>query len=209
MYGDVLKTLRKTYKNVTMLASFPGKDPFYILIATILSARNRDEQTTKVVKKLFAKFKDAKAIAKAPIPDLERLVKQSGFYKVKARRIKEVANIILELDGKVPGDIESMIKLPGVGRKTAGCVMVYAFDKPAIPVDTHVHRISNRLGWVSTKDPMDTEQELMRIVPKRYWKLVNEVFVLHGQNICNPITPKCSVCPIRKQCKRVDVKKSK
>ena len=102
--------------------------------------------------------------------------------------------------------MDELVDLPGVGRKTAGCVLVYAFDKPAIPVDTHVQKISNRLGWVKTKKPEDTEQVLMKIVPRKYWKLVNEVLVLHGQNICKPISPMCDQCPVRIYCKRVGLK---
>jgi len=197
----VLNILKKQYKGKTMLGSFTDKSPFQILIATTLSARSRDEQTIKVVEKLFPLFPTPEKLAKADITLLEKLVKKTGFYHVKARRIKELSQFLLDNhDGIVPDIMDKLVALPGVGRKTAGCVLVYAFGKSAIPVDTHVHRISNRLGWVNTKQPEETEQELLRIVPKQYWTLVNEVFVLHGQNICKPITPYCEVCPVKKYC---------
>ena len=123
---------------------------------------------------------------------------------------KELSQMLLdEYNGKVPSNYEGLVRLPGVGRKTAGCVLVYAFRKPAIPVDTHVHRVSNRLGWVKTKSPLKTEEELLKVVPRKYWFMVNEAFVIHGQTTCKPITPLCSKCPVEKYCKKAGVKKSK
>ena len=176
--------------------------PFRILIGTILSARTKDESTAKVVKKLFAKYKTSKALATAKVKDVEKTIKSIGFYHVKAKRIINVASIIYsQYHGKVPDDFEQLIALPGVGRKTANCVLVYAFDKPAIPVDIHVHRISNRLGLVETKTPEETEFALMKKIPKKFWLDINETFVMYGQNICKPITPMCNVCKIKKICK--------
>lgn len=176
--------------------------PFSILIGTILSARTKDENTAKVVKKLFAKYKNARALSKAKIQDVEKVIRSIGFYHVKARRIVNVARIInSKYKGKVPSSIDELLELPGVGRKTANCVLVYAFEKPAIPVDIHVHRISNRLGLVNTKTPEDTEQELMKKIPKKFWLEINDTFVMYGQNICKPISPQCGVCKIRNQCK--------
>jgi len=193
-----------------MLASLSKRPPFQVLISTVLSARNKDEMTIIATKKLFAKYKTPKQIAEAPLKKLEPLIKQSGFYKTKAKRIKEISRIILnKYKGIVPEDMDKLVELPGVGRKTAGCVMVYAFDLPAIPVDTHVHKIANRLGWVKTRTPEKTEQALMKLVPKRYWLDVNEVLVIHGQTTCTPISPFCSKCQVRKYCKRVGVKKSR
>lgn len=175
--------------------------PLSILIGTILSARTRDENTSTVVKKLFAKYKTAHSLARAKISDVEKIIKSTGFYHVKARRIIEVASIInLQYHGTVPDDLDELLKLPGVGRKTANCVLVYAFDKPAIPVDTHVHRISNRLGLVETKTPEETEFALMKKIPKKYWLQINDTFVMYGQNICKPISPMCGVCQIKKEC---------
>ena len=177
-------------------------NPFSILIGTILSARTKDENTTRVVKKLFTKYKTVYALSKAKVKDVEKLIKSIGFYHVKAKRIIEVASIISsQYKGKVPNDFDKLLKLPGVGRKTANCVLVYAFDSPAIPVDTHVHRISNRLGLVKTKTPEETEFELMKKIPKKYWLEINDTFVMYGQNICKPISPQCDVCKIKNSCK--------
>ena len=178
------------------------EDPFSILIGTILSARTKDESTTKVVKKLFSRYRTPKSLAKAKTRDVEKLIKSIGFYHVKTKRIIEVARIIhSQYKGNVPENFEKLLELPGVGRKTANCVLVYAFDKPAIPVDTHVHRISNRLGLVDTKTPEETEFELIRKIPKKYWLQINDTFVMYGQNICKPISPRCDVCKIRQICK--------
>jgi endonuclease-3 len=177
-------------------------DPFAILIGTILSARTKDENTTKVVKELFSKYKTAKDLANAKVKDVERIIKPIGFYRVKSRRIIEVAKIIQsKYGGAVPDDLDLLVGLPGVGRKTANCVLVYAFEKPAIPVDVHVHRISNRLGLVETKKPEETELELMKKIPQKYWLEINDTFVMYGQNICKPISPMCHVCKIKKLCR--------
>ncbi|MGY5140439.1 MAG: endonuclease III domain-containing protein [Candidatus Nitrosopumilus sp. Bin_571-38] len=176
--------------------------PFSILIGTILSARTKDEATTKAVKELFSKYKNPKELAAAKIKDIEKIIKSIGFFHIKSKRIIEVAQIIhTKYKDKVPEDLDTLIQLPGVGRKTANCVLVYAFEKPAIPVDIHVHRISNRLGLVDTKNPEDTEQELMKKIPKKYWIDINDTFVMYGQNICKPISPMCSVCKIKNNCK--------
>ncbi len=177
-------------------------DPFMILIGTILSARTKDENTAKVVKKLFSKYKNARSLARANLKDVERIIKSIGFYHVKAKRIIEVASIIdSKFKSKVPANLDELVDLPGVGRKTANCVLVYAFDKPAIPVDIHVHRISNRLGLVDTKNPEETEFALMKKIPKKFWLDINDTFVMYGQNICKPISPMCTVCKIKKMCK--------
>jgi endonuclease-3 len=175
--------------------------PFRILIATILSARTKDENTTKAADKLFKLYGTPQKLAKAKVKDVEKVIKSVGFYHVKSKRIIEVANLILsKYNGKVPADIDKLVDLPGVGRKTANCVLVYAFEKPAIPVDTHVHRISNRLGLVDTKMPEETEMALREKIPKKYWLDINNTFVMYGQNICKPISPMCDVCKIRKTC---------
>ena len=177
-------------------------DPLQILIGTILSARTRDENTTVAVSNLFAKYKTAKELANADTKKIEKLIKSTGFYHVKAKRIKDVAKILLEQhDGKVPADIDELLKLPGVGRKTANCVLVYAFNKPAVPVDTHVHRIANRLGLVQTKTPEQTEMELVSTIDRKYWTKINDTFVMFGQTVCKPIGPLCEPCLLKKNCK--------
>ena len=176
--------------------------PFSILIGTILSARTKDEATTKAVKELFSKYKNPKQLAAAKIKDVEKIIKSIGFFHVKSKRIIEVAKIInKKYKGKVPEELDTLVQLPGVGRKTANCVLVYAFEQPAIPVDIHVHRISNRLGLVETKNPEETEQELIKKIKKKFWIDINDTFVMYGQNICKPISPMCDVCQIKKNCK--------
>jgi endonuclease-3 len=177
-------------------------DPFKVLIGTILSARTRDENTTRVVSRLFARFKTPEELASADIQEVKKIIHSIGFYNVKANRIVQVSKILVgRFGGQVPSDIEHLLELPGVGRKTANCVLVYAFDKPAIPVDVHVHRISNRIGLVSTKTPEQTELELANIVDMRLWTRVNDTFVMYGQNICLPVRPHCKACDLRGMCK--------
>lgn len=176
--------------------------PFQILIGTILSARTRDENTARVSKKLFARYPTPAKLARARKKDVERMIKSIGFYRVKAARIVEVARIIDERHGgRVPRDLEKLVQLPGVGRKTANCVLVYAYGEPAIPVDTHVHRISNRLGLVDTSTPEETEAALAKKVPKKFWLEINDTFVMYGQNICRPVSPMCDRCRIRRSCR--------
>ncbi len=178
-------------------------NPFKILISTILSARTRDENTRKVTKRLFNKYNKPNQIANVGIDELENLVYETGFYKVKAARIKEVSKIIQdEYDGIVPSEFDKLMKLPGVGRKTANCVLAYAFKTPAIACDTHVHRISNRIGLVKTKYPEETEEELKKIIPKKIWIRINSVLVKFGQQICLPNRPKHDICPIEDICKK-------
>ena len=185
------------------------RGPFSILIGTILSARAKDEATSRIVKELFKVYKNSKQLANAKIKDVEKIIKSIGFYHVKAKRIIDVAKIIdSKYNGTVPDDLEKLVELPGVGRKTANCVLVYAYEKPAIPVDIHVHRISNRLGLVKTKNPEETEFELMKITPKRLWLDINETFVKYGQNICKPISPMCNVRKITNSCKYYKTKKN-
>jgi endonuclease-3 len=177
-------------------------DPFKILIGTILSARTRDEVTTTVIKALFSRFKNPDELSRANLSDIKKRIKKIGFYNVKASRLKEVSQLIIKkYNGEVPSNLDDLLTLPGVGRKTANCVLVYGFKKPAIPVDIHVHRISNRIGIVNTKNPEETENVLQKSIDKKYWIRVNETFVTFGQNICLPINPKCNVCQLTKMCK--------
>lgn len=177
-------------------------DPFKILIGTILSARTRDEVTTAVIKALFSRFKNPDQLSRANLSDIKKLIQKIGFYNVKAARLKEVSQLIIKkYNGEVPSNLNDLLTLPGVGRKTANCVLVYGFKKAAIPVDIHVHRISNRIGIVNTKNPEETENVLQKSIDKKYWIGVNETFVTFGQNICLPIKPKCNVCQLTKMCK--------
>lgn len=181
---------------------FENRDPYRVLIRTILSQRTRDENTDEATANLFSKYKDIYEIADADTEDIEELIRCAGFYRVKAGRIKEVSRLLIDqFGGEVPDNMDELLLLPGVGRKTANCVLVYAFEKAAIPVDTHVHRISNRWGLVNTKNPEETEFELEKIVPENQQILLNDLMVQFGQTICKPISPQCEICPLTDLCK--------
>ncbi len=193
----IISRLKKRY----LPGKFNLRDPFRQLIATVLSQRTRDEVTDRASEKLFAKYGTPAALAHADIADIEELIREVGFYRIKAPRVKEIARIISnDYKGKVPDDMETLLSLPGVGRKTANCVLVYGFGKDAIAVDTHVHRISNRLGLVSTKTPEETEIKLREVLPRKHWRYINELLVRFGQDICRPVGPKCRECPIIEMC---------
>ena len=177
------------------------RDPFRILITTILSQRTRDENTRQASQKLFSKYHDVKSLSKANAKEVESLIQQSGFYRTKARSIIAVSKILVDCyNGEVPRDFNELMALPSVGRKTANCVMVYGFHVPAIPVDIHVHRISNRLGMVNTNKPEDTELKLREHIERRFWIELNEEFVKFGQRICKPVKPRCVICDLKKCC---------
>lgn len=187
---------------LSQLKEQEGGDPFRILIGTILSQRTRDENTTKATVKLFARYGSAEELAAADEGEVRGLIRPAGFYNVKAKSIIKVSRQLLEeFNGRVPDKIDDLLTLHSVGRKTANCVLVYGYGIPAIPVDTHVHRISNRLGLVETKEPNETEKELTRKVPRRYWLELNDVFVRFGQTTCKPLGPRCDVCTLRPVCK--------
>ena len=209
--SDSTKPNNETQEENTALEDISDEylsDPFKILIGTILSQRTRDENTRKAAKQLFSVFSNASELAEGEINTIEKLIKPAGFYRVKARRIKDVANIITtHYNGKVPDQIDLLLELPSVGRKTANCVLVYGFNKPAIPVDTHVHRISNRLGLVNTKKPEETEIILQKTIDKKFWLEINELFVKFGQKICRSIKSKCDICKLRENCSHYEQNK--
>ncbi len=195
---------------LTMLEELGHYTPFQMLVMTMLSSRTRDSTTIPIVKRLFEKYPNPGHFVKMDTKELEEGLYGIGFYKVKAKHVKELSKVILEkYNGKIPDTFEELTSLPGVGRKTANCVLAYTFKKPAIAVDIHVHRISNRLGWVKTTRPEETEEALQKLIPRELWIEVNRLFVGHGQTICVPINPKCNICPIRKYCefgrKRTDI----
>jgi endonuclease-3 len=209
-FGKIISLMQSTLRNNNLVRATALKnlqtqedgDPYKILIGTILSARTRDETTTNVIKMLFSKFKNPEELSRANLKEIKELIQKIGFYNVKAARIKEVSKILVEkYNSKVPPNLEDLLSFPGVGRKTANCVLVYGFRKPAIPVDVHVHRISNRIGIVNTKKPEQTEIVLQKSIDRKHWIEVNETFVVFGQNICLPIKPKCNVCHLTKLCK--------
>ena len=195
---EILKRLNEIYT----IRVFHDRDPYRVLIRTILSQRTRDENTDQATNALFEVYPDIYAVAEAPVEHVEELVRQAGFYRVKSRRILEVSKILIDqYGGEVPNDMNELLSLPGVGRKTANCVFVFAFQEAAIPVDTHVHRISNRWGLANTNHPEETEEVLMDKVPKELWIELNDLMVQFGQTICKPIGPQCDICPLNDLCK--------
>lgn len=187
-----------------------GQSPFRVLIATILSLRTKDTMTAVVAPKLFAVADTPAAMVELSEERLAELIYPVGFYRNKARSIRQVCAILLEqYDGQVPNDLDALLALPGVGRKTANLVLTAGFGLPGICVDTHVHRICNRWGYVETKTPDDTEFALRDKLPKEYWMEINNLLVTMGQNICHPTSPRCSVCPIAEWCPRIGVTRSR
>ena len=177
------------------------KDPFQVLISCILSLRTKDETTAKASVRLFKLAKTPEEMITLDTRKIARAIYPVGFYKTKARRIKEICKkLISEYNSKVPDSFDELMKFKGVGRKTANIVMVYGFEKEGLPIDTHCHRIPNRLGWIKTKTPEKTEQELRKLLPKKYWNDFNDVFVTFGQNTCKPVKPHCWECPVTKYC---------
>jgi len=184
--------------------------PYQTLISCLLSLRAKDEVTEVISKNLFKVAKTPETMLKIPISKLKKIIFKSGHYNKKAEAIRHVSKeLIKKHDGKVPSNFQDLISIKHIGPKTANIVLCFSFNKCVIPVDTHVHRIPNRLGWIKTKNPEKTEKELERIVPKKYWTDMNGIFVLFGKTICIPISPKCSECPIRQYCKRIGVKTSR
>ena len=208
----IVETLKKELKKygdpvVTKVAK-EKKSPYRVLISTILSLRTKDETTLVASKRLFEKADTPQRMLLLNKEKIEKLIYPVGFYHRKAEQILKISKILIEkYEGKVPDELDELLKLPGVGRKTANLVLNEGFGKLGICVDTHVHRISNRLGIVKTKNPTETEFALREILPKKYWIIFNTLLVTLGQNICTPISPKCSICPVNKYCKRIGVEK--
>jgi endonuclease-3 len=183
-------------------------DAFKILISCLLSLRTQDKNTEKASNNLFAVATTPKGILAISDAELENLIFSSGHYKKKARTLKHVSEIILrKFNGKVPETKEELMSIKGIGPKTANIVLAFAFGKAVLPIDTHCHRIPNRLGWINTKTPEKTEEELGKILPKKYWKDFNAIFVQFGQTMCKPLSPRCSKCPINHYCPKIGVGK--
>jgi len=186
------------------------RDPFRILISTLLSLRTKDDVTDAAAARLFAIAPNARRLARLDLRRIEKAIYPVGFYRTKARTIRDIARRIdSEFGGEVPGTMESLLALKGVGRKTAALVVSLGFDTPAVCVDTHVHRIANRMGWVRTRTPHDTETALMALLPRALWIDVNETLVSYGQQVCTPLSPRCSICAVAEWCARAGVAKSR
>jgi len=210
---NVIKSLRKAYKSLNppiVTEVSKDKNPFKVLISTIISLRTKDNVTRFSSNRLFELADNPFDMLNLDIEIIEEAIYPAGFYKTKARNIKKICEIIIKKHkGMVPDSIEELLVLPGVGRKTANLVVTLGYRKPGICVDTHVHRISNRLGYISTKTPEQTEFTLRKKLPNRYWIEYNDLLVTYGQNICKPVSPFCSKCVIYSYCDRRGIVKSR
>ena len=205
---EVLEKIEKSMETSPYVSTL--RDPFKILVATVISARTKDEVTEKVSGRLFSRAKNFEDLLKMSEEEIARLIYPAGFYRNKARILKRLAEVIVkEYGGKVPSSLDELLKLPGVGRKTANLVLITAFGKDGICVDTHVHRIVNRWGFVRTKSPEETEMELRKKLPRKCWKKINRVLVPFGRKVCRPISPFCSSCPISDLCPKIGVERKR
>lgn len=206
-----MEILREEIKkfNVPIVSEVAAdRDPYKVLISCILSLRTKDEVTKKASLKLFEHADTAKRMINLDEMEIQKFIYPVGFYKTKAKRIIEMSHKILdEYGGRVPDTIDELLKLKGVGRKTANIVVTLGYAKPGVCVDTHVHRISNRWGYVKTKNPIQTEFALREKLPQEHWIEYNDILVTYGQNVCAPISPKCSICPIEEYCPKISVGK--
>lgn len=206
----VMQELEKHFHQVkTPVVDFiqaKTKDPFKVLVATILSARTKDETTTKAVTELFKFVHKADDLDKLSAAELDSIIRQVGFHNDKTKHLKQLPQVLRDrFGGQVPAEIDDLLQLPGVGRKTANLVRAVAFGLPAICVDVHVHRISNRWGYIKTKNPLESEMALRKILPEKHWLTYNSYVVAFGQNLCYPRKPRCSACPIYQYCQRIGV----
>ncbi|MEW5816871.1 MAG: endonuclease III [Spirochaetota bacterium] len=212
-WDAIIKLLKKTVSgnalpSVSQIANRRA-DPFRILISTMISLRTKDEVTLPASERLFERASTSEEIAGMDEKTIANLIYPAGFYKTKAKNIKKTAEILAGMRGVVPASLEKLLQLPGVGRKTGNLVLNLGYGIDAICVDTHVHRISNRMGWVETKTPAETEVALMAVLPKKYWITINEVLVSYGQKICTPQSPFCSKCSLIRFCERKGVLRSR
>jgi len=196
--------------SVSLVAEQYRRRPWAVLVSTILSLRTKDEVTVAASKRLLEQAPGPAEMAAMKADKAAALAYPAGFYRTKAANLKKIAAILLErYGGEVPADMDALLALPGVGRKTANLVLIEAFDLPGVCVDIHVHRITNRCGWASTKSPEETEMRLREILPRKYWKSINALLVLYGQNLCRPVSPFCSRCVITDYCARAGIQRSR
>jgi endonuclease III len=204
------REVRRWQEPVVGVVAKASRDPFRVLIACLLSLRTKDQTTAEASRRLFALASNPTAMLRLPLRRIQTAIYPVGFYRTKSRHIHAISRRLLaEHDGRVPDSIDTLLELPGVGRKTANLVVTVGYGKPGICVDTHVHRISNRWGYVRTRNPEETEEALCRKLPARYWITYNDLLVPFGQNVCQPISPFCSRCPVRRYCDRVGVVRSR
>ncbi len=208
-FRQVLSDMGKVLPAVSLVA-VELQDPFSVLISTVISLRTKDDVTLKASRRLLDKAPDAFAMLRLSEEEIASLIFPAGFYKRKAIQIKNIAKTLVEqYGGKVPADADLLMKLPGVGIKTANLTLNLGFGIDAICVDCHVHQISNRLGWISTKTPEESEKVLQTIMPKRFWIPLNELLVSYGQEVCTSVSPKCSLCPENARCPKINVNRAR
>ncbi len=208
-FRQVLAGMGKVLPAVSLVA-VQKQDPFSVLVSTVISLRTKDDVTLKASQRLLSAAPDPYAMVKLSDEEIERLIFPAGFYKRKAVQIRTISELLIErYDGKVPADAALMMELPGVGIKTANLTLNLGFGIDAICVDCHVHQISNRLGWISTKTPEESEKVLQGVMPRRFWIPLNELLVSYGQEVCTSVSPKCSLCPECGRCPRIGVTKSR
>ena len=211
---SVLRAIREFSKSrdlpVVERIERDSRDPFLVLISCLLSLRTKDEVTEVASRRLFARARTPQQLLSLPFPKIRKLIYPVGFYKTKALRIHQICQHLLgRFQGKVPDTLEELLTLPGVGRKTANLVLTVGYKKPGICVDVHVHRISNRLDYVRTRNPFETEMALRKKLPRKYWMEVNTLLVGFGQALCRPVSPWCSRCPVKKFCRQIGVTRSR
>lgn len=208
-FRDTLNSLNKQLPAVSYVA-ITKNDPYCVLVSTLLSLRTKDDVTLKASVRLFDKADNPQAMLKLSAKEIEDLIFPTGFYRTKAQRILEVSQVLMDkYGGRVPDTVEELLALPGVGIKTANLTLNLGFGIDAICVDCHVHQISNRMGWIKTKTPEESEKVLQTVMPKRFWIPLNELLVSYGQEVCTSVSPRCSLCPENAHCPKTGVVKSR
>jgi endonuclease III len=211
--SKIMSILKKHFKHTdktTLNSMRHNGDPFKILVGCLLSLRARDETTNKITEALFKKISTPQELIKIPDKELKKIIFSTGHYNKKCQSLKSVSKkLVKKFNSKVPSTKEELLSIKYIGPKTANIVLNIAYNQPCLPIDTHCHRIPNRIGWIKTKNPEETEKKLEKILPKKYWMEFNELFVLFGKSICLPLSPKCSICPINKYCKKTNVLKNR
>lgn len=204
--GPVRKAVRKEKDPSVTTIARKTRSPFRVLVSTVISARTKDEVTSGASRRLYELADTPEKMAGLRVDRIEKAIYPAGFYKNKAKAIKELSRMLLtDFGGNVPDTIDELVRLPGVGRKTANLVLTLGFGMPAICVDTHVHRVTNRLGVISTNNPEETEYALRRVLPVKHWIEINDLLVMYGKKVCTPVSPRCSACPITGSCEKTGV----
>ena len=209
LFSEKLRSMGAPLPSVSIMAE-KNNDPYRVLVSTIISLRTKDSVTLAASERLLSRYPDIDSLADADPEEIAELIKPAGFYRRKGEQLKKIAGILRdEHHSSIPADMDTIMSLPGVGIKTASLVLNLGFGIDALCVDCHVHEISNRLGWVSAKSPEETEKELRKILPRRFWIPLNELLVRYGQIVCTPVSPRCSICPMDAECRKKGVSRTR